>query len=284
MKSLNGAELRDFIKERQAKQVRALRQSWKIFPKLLILRSGESEVVDMYVRLKKKYGEDILIEVEDMKVDLTELAVEIAEAANNDQIHGIIVQLPLKDDQGKNIDEKSLNSILKHIPAEKDVDGLNSSELFTPATAQAINWLLAGYNVELKGKKIAIVGQGKLVGAPLYELWQSSDYDLTIFDENTSEEMKKNLHKFDIVVSATGVAGIIQSQMLKKGAVVVDAGTASEGGVIKGDVSAEVRASRNDLTITPEKGGVGPLTVAALFDNVILAARKIADKKGQQDL
>jgi 5,10-methylene-tetrahydrofolate dehydrogenase/methenyl tetrahydrofolate cyclohydrolase len=81
-----------------------------------------------------------------------------------------------------------------------------------------------------------------------------------------------------VIVTATGVPGLITNQMIKHGAVVVDAGTASEGGVIVGDVAAEVR-ERQDVTITPIKGGVGPLTVAALFDNVITAARKTISSK-----
>jgi methylenetetrahydrofolate dehydrogenase (NADP+)/methenyltetrahydrofolate cyclohydrolase len=79
-------------------------------------------------------------------------------------------------------------------------------------------------------------------------------------------------------------AGLISSEMLKQKAVIVDAGTSSENDVIKGDVAEEVRENRQDLTITPKIGGVGPLTVAALIDNVIIAARKVAQQKGQQDL
>ena len=96
--------------------------------------------------------------------------------------------------------------------------------------------------------------------------------------------MKEQLKDFDVVITAVGKPGLITSEMLKNKAVVVDAGTASENGKIKGDVAEEVRDFRKDLTITPVKGGVGPLTVASLIDNVIIAARKIADKKGQQDL
>ena len=107
---------------------------------------------------------------------------------------------------------------------------------------------------------------------------------MTVFDINSSDEMRSKLSDFDIVVTATGSPGLIKSDMLKQKAVVVDAGTASEGGKIKGDVDDSVRESRNDLTITPKIGGVGPLTIAALMDNVIIAARKIADQKGQQDL
>jgi methylenetetrahydrofolate dehydrogenase (NADP+) / methenyltetrahydrofolate cyclohydrolase len=171
---------------------------------------------------------------------------------------------------------------LKAVAPHKDVDGLGVAPKFTPATAMAIDWLLVGYNVELKNKKIAIVGKGRLVGMPLAKLWQSCGYDVTICDSKTID-MAGVLRLSDIVVTATGVPRLITSDMLKQKAVVVDAGTAAEHGKIVGDLSEDIRA-RNDLTITPVKGGVGPLTVVALFDNVINAARLVAEAQGQKDI
>ena len=283
MKILNGAELRDFIKERQAKQVRALRQSWRVFPKLVIFYSSKNPVIETYMRLKTAYAEDILIEAEKRFVSPENLAEEIQKANRDEEIHGIIVQLPLENSNGEKVEGEELAKILAEISPEKDVDGL-ASDVFEPATAVAIDWLLAGYNVELAGKKIAVVGQGLLVGKPLAKRWQNSGLDVKTFDEESSEEMRKTLSSFDIVVTAVGKAGLISGEMLKQKAVVVDAGTSSENGVIKGDVAEEVRQNRQDLTITPKIGGVGPLTVAALIDNVIIAARKVAQQKGQQDL
>lgn len=283
MRFLNGAELRDFIKERQAKQVRALRQSWRVFPKLVIFYSSKNPVTETYMRLKEKYGEDILIEVERRKVEISKLKEEIQKANIDEDIHGIIVQLPLENKNGEKISKNETEAILSEISKEKDVDGLNGGD-FTPATAQAINWLLAGYNIPLENKKIAVVGQGKLVGAPLSKMFEDSDIDVSKFDELNSDEMKEKLKDFDVVITAVGKPGLITSEMIKNKAVVVDAGTASENGKIKGDVVYSVREFRKDLTITPIKGGVGPLTVASLIDNVIVAARKVANKKGQQDL
>ena len=283
MRFLNGAELRDFIKERQAKQVRALRQSWRVFPKLVIFYSSKNPVTETYMRLKEKYGEDILIEVERRKVEISKLKEEIQKANIDEDIHGIIVQLPLENKNGEKISKNETEAILSEISKEKDVDGLNRGD-FTPATAQAINWLLAGYNIPLENKKIAVVGQGKLVGAPLSKMFEDSDIDVSKFDELNSDEMKEKLKDFDVVITAVGKPGLITSEMIKNKAVVVDAGTASENGKIKGDVVDSVREFRKDLTITPIKGGVGPLTVASLIDNVIVAARKVANKKGQQDL
>jgi len=133
-------------------------------------------------------------------------------------------------------------------------------------------------------KIIKYINQGKLVGAPLSKMLETSGVPVSKFDEFNSKEMKEQLKDFDVVITAVGKPGLITSEMLKNKAVVVDAGTASENGKIKGDVAEEVRDFRKDLIITPVKGGVGPLTVASLIDNVIIAARKIADKKGQQDL
>ena len=283
MKILNGAELRDFIKERQAKQVRALRQSWRVFPKLVIFYSSKNPVIETYMRLKTAYAEDILIEAEKRFVSPENLIEEIQKANMSEEIHGIIVQLPLENSNGEKIEGEELAKILAEISPEKDVDGL-ASDVFEPATTVAIDWLLAGYNVELVGKKIAVVGQGLLVGKPLAKRWKNSSLDVKTFDEQNAEEMRETLSNFDVVVTAVGKPGLISSEMLKQKAVVVDAGTSSENGVIKGDVAEEVRENRQDLTITPKIGGVGPLTVAALIDNVIISARKVAQQKGQQDL
>ena len=283
MRFLNGAELRDFIKERQAKQVRALRQSWRVFPKLVIFYSSKNPVTETYMRLKENYGADILVEVERREVEISKLKEEIQKANIDEDIHGIIVQLPLENKNGEKLSKNETEAILSEISKEKDVDGLNGGN-FIPATAQAINWLLAGYNISLENKKIAVVGQGKLVGAPLSKMFEDSGVDVSKFDELNSSDMKEKLKDFDVVITAVGKPGLITSEMLKNKAVVVDAGTASENGKIKGDVEDSVRELRKDLIITPIKGGVGPLTVASLIDNVIIAARKVANKKGQQDL
>ena len=157
MKILNGSELRDFIKERQAKQVRALRQSWKVFPKLIILYLSQSPVIETYMRLKQQYGEDILIDVEKKYVPFSGLEAAIKEANEDELIHGIIVQLPIEDSVGNVVSNDDILPIIDQIDPKKDVDGLTNGSL-NSATATAINWLLAGYNVNLQGKKIAIIG------------------------------------------------------------------------------------------------------------------------------
>lgn len=270
MKLLNGSELADYIKERQAKQVRNLRQGWGIAPKLAIVVTADSPVTATYTRLKQRYGEDILIDVDIHTVSQSALMGTIKELNNDNSVHGVILQLPLAD-------PSQTDEAVNAVAPGKDVDGLGKEAKFTPATPLAIDWLLAGYNEELAHKKIAIVGKGRLVGAPLYKLWAERGLDVTTFDEN-DDDVDQQLRQFEVIVTAVGKAGLIHAQSIAIDAVVVDAGTSSEGGEIKGDVASDVR-QRHDLTITPEKGGVGPLTVAALFDNVITAARRAAEDK-----
>ena len=264
MKYLNGRDLADFVKERQARQVRALRQARRIFPKLAIISTHDLPVIETYMRLKQAYGQDILVEVEIHRVSQPAVRQLISELNDNDNVHGIIVQLPLAD-------SSETDEVIDLIAPHKDVDGLGRRATLDAATPVAISWLLAGYNIDLKLKQIAIVGQGRLVGAPLARMWKNSGYDVTVFDETSQADMRAKLKNFDIVVTATGVPGLITSDLVKFGAVVVDAGTASENGQIVGDVADDTR-SRDDLKITPQKGGVGPLTIAALFDNLIRAA------------
>lgn len=275
MKILDGLELAGYIKERQLKQVRALRQSWRVIPRLAIVHTSDNPTIDTYMRLKREYGEDIAIEVDVYNPPDSELLEQIEMLNRDESVHGIIVQLPLSNPD-------QTDGAVKAVSPEKDVDGLGGQSTFVPATAMAIDWLLAGYNVELSGKKIAIVGKGRLVGAPLASLWKNAGLDVSICDSKTTD-LASALRASEIIVTATGVPGLITSDMIRPGATVVDAGTAAEHGKIVGDLADDVR-ERQDLTITPVKGGVGPLTVAALFDNVILAARKIADQKGQQDI
>ena len=256
MKELNGRELADYVKARQVHQVKALR-SRKKWAKLAIFYDNDSPVIAKYMSLKQRYGEDIGVAVDVIRLTATDAEEKLRAAAEDDTVTGIIVQLPLAECDMK---------ILDLIPLKKDVDGLRGET--DTATAMAIHWLLTSYGVELPEKKIAIVGRGKLVGAPLERMWRESNYDVTVFTKGSNLDKLVN---YDVVVTATGVPGLIKSRMLKLGAVVVDAGTASEGGVIKGDLDDEAR-ERDDLTLTPKIGGVGPLTVTMLFEHVLQAA------------
>lgn len=273
VKVLDGRELAGFIKERQFHFVKALR-SQKKYPKLVILRDSDNPVITKYVELKKRYGEDIGVEVVDEFVksgEVEDLKNAIKKANDDKSVSAMIVQLPI-------IEKDKTDEIVNEIKAEKDVDGLanyddrENERVFDSATATAINWLLAGHNIELKDKKIAIVGRGKLVGAPLIRMWTNSNYEIEVFHRGSDFSKLKD---FDVVVTATGNPHLITSEMIKPGAIIVDAGTASEGGHLVGDISDEIRA-REDLTaITPKIGGVGPLTVSVLFEDVLNACSRV---------
>lgn len=263
MKLLNGSELAGFIKERQTKQVRALKQSHKIFPRLAIVQEKDDPVINTYVRLKKTYGADIGVGVDIHKVNPKDTTQTIRDLNVDESIHGIIVQLPLED-------EEKTEVVLNTVDSKKDVDGLAKKSFFDPATPTAIMWLLAGYNVDLAGKEIAIVGKGRLVGSPLARMFTDSNFSVSIYGRDT-QDLTAKLNQADIIVSATGKPGLIIPDMIKQGAIVVDAGTSSEKGKTVGDLHPNVY-EREDLTVTPQKGGVGPLTVCALFENVIKSA------------
>ena len=270
MKLLNGRELAGFIKERQAHQVRGLRQALGIIPKLAIVVTIDHPAINVYMRMKKRYGADILVDVDVHRVLQTEVP-ELLNKLNNDvSVHGIIVQLPLED-------PSKTDEIVNLVDPAKDVDALGKDAVLEPATPLAILWLLAGYNVDLRGKDIVLVGRGKLVGAPLERMLKASDMFVRVLDSAT-KDIKAELEGADVIVTATGASGLITADMIKRGAVVVDAGVAGEGGKTVGDLAPDVY-ERDDLTITPAKGGVGPLTICALFENVIRAARTAAEQK-----
>ncbi len=259
MKLLSGAELVGFVKERQARMVAERLAGGERAPKLVIVRDNDNPVINKYVQLKKQCGEDIGVEVVDAKVRTEELKEVVRKYSRDAGVDGIIVQLPL-------LKPAQTDEVVSLIASEKDVDGLSGKGKFDSATATAINWLLAGYDIDLVGKKIAVVGYGRLVGKPLVKMWRVAGRDVTVFRRGSD---LSELVNFEVVVSATGVAGLIKSEVIRPGAVVVDAGTASEDGAIVGDVEESVRR-RTDLTaITPRVGGVGPLTVGVLFEGVV---------------
>lgn len=263
MKSLSGSELAGFIKERQAKAVRGLRQAYNVTPKLAIIVTIEDPVIEIYMRLKKQYGQDILVDVDIRRVSQSNVLQTIDQLNNDTSVHGIIVQLPLEN-------PVQTDEVVNYVSPAKDVDALGANALFDPATPTAILWLLAGYNVELTSRKVVILGKGKLVGNPLERILKNSGINALALSR--SDNIAEHILTADVIITATGQPGVLTSEMIPQNAVVIDAGVAVEAGRAVGDLADDVY-QRDDLQITPRKGGVGPLTVCALFENVIKAAK-----------
>lgn len=264
MKILNGRELAGYIKQRQAHEVRGLVQAAHIQPRLAIVVTVDHPVINVYMRMKQKYGADLLVDVDIHRVAQAAAAGLIHQLNADPKVHGIIVQLPLQD-------PAETETIVNAVAPEKDVDALGQKAVFEPATPMAILWLLAGYNIDLRGKRVLLIGRGKLVGAPLERIFKGSGIDVHVADRST-KDLKAETVQADVIITATGSPAILYADMIKPNAVVIDAGVAGEEGKTVGDVAPDVY-ERTDLSITPTKGGVGPLTVCALFENVIRAAR-----------
>ena len=180
MKMLNGSELAGFIKERQAHEVRSLRQSAGVQPRLAIVVTVEHTAIEIYMRMKQRYGADILVDVDVHRVDQSEAKQLITQLNDDPGVHGIIVQLPLAD-------PAETDEICNAVAPTKDVDALGEHALLEPATPLAIMLLLAGYNIDLACKHIVLVGRGKLVGAPLERMLKSSGYDVEVVDRQTKD-------------------------------------------------------------------------------------------------
>lgn len=264
MKELNGADVAEFIKERQIREVRSLIQSHQVLPKLAIICTNDNPATELYIRLKKAYGADVQVAVDEHRCTEKEALTLIKELNDDNLVHGIIVQLPLSD---VNLTQELVDSVA----AGKDVDGLGVKTQFTPATPQAILWLLAAYNTDLLAGPIAVIGQGRLVGAPLVKLLESSGCTVVPIDEHTPDPGAITKES-SVIITAVGKPGVLTGAMVSPGTTVIDAGVATDSSGFVGDATDDVREIK-DIRMTPKRGGVGPLTIAALFENVITAAK-----------
>jgi methylenetetrahydrofolate dehydrogenase (NADP+)/methenyltetrahydrofolate cyclohydrolase len=254
MKLLDGREVAIYIKQRHVQQVPGLDPR----PRLAIIRSKDNEAGDRYLKMKRAYGEDIGVPV-DLYVENSDTILARIDSLNQDPaVTGILIQLPLTD---ASITDRAIAAI---DPA-KDIDGLGANSSFEAATPKAALWLLASYNVDLKGR-IVVVGQGRLVGKPLADRLEASGHDVVRCDIHT-KDLRAETIQADVLFVATGVEHLIKPDMVKEGAVVVDNGSP------RNELDPALY-DRADLTITPNPGGVGPMTVASLFDNLIIASQQ----------
>jgi methylenetetrahydrofolate dehydrogenase (NADP+)/methenyltetrahydrofolate cyclohydrolase len=252
MKLLTGRDVQAYIKQRHTQQVAGMDSK----PRLAIVRSEDNVAGDRYLKMKRAYGEDIGVHV-DLYVETSATILDRIAALNRDAtVTGILIQLPLTD---ASITDEAVAAIAP----DKDIDGLAPGSKFEAATPKASLWLLAAHNVDLKGR-IVIVGQGRLVGQPLADRLEASGHDVVRCDINTPDIAAETIQA-DIIFTGTGQQHLIKPHMVKPGAVVVDTGAP------KAELDPALY-ERDDLTITPNPGGVGPMTVAALFDNLLIAA------------
>lgn len=265
---INGKSIANQIESELKSKVSSMSASARK-PKLAVIVYNPTEASKVYVNLKLKKAQDIGIEcsIYDWSGKSPEQCAEaMQQLAQDKSTDGIIVQLPTNG-----LD--NIDSILNLIPKAKDVDGLNDSrpDILTPATPKAIINLLKYSGVGLANHKIAIIGQGKLVGKPLASILRSSGHDVSTAD-STTKDLKTVTKDADIVISAVGKPGLIKGDMIKHGAVVIDAGTSEQNGGLVGDVDySTVEKVAGKLAKVP--GGVGPVTVVSLLGNVVEAAK-----------
>ena len=258
---LETSDLVGFIKERQRVQLRLVKTTH-----LAIVVVGNEAASASFIRAKQRYGSDIGVKVKVEQISTqTELKQALKRLSNDKNVTGIVLQLPLPKDF-------DTDTAIGLISTNKDVDGLGEQSPFEPATTKAIVWILASLSINLKEATVCVVGQGRLVGAPVSGMLESSGTRVVRCDINT-KNLASQTKLADVVISGVGQPGLIARAMLKDGAIVIDAGTAEAAGKQAGDVDP---ALYNDpsIKVTPVPGGVGPMTAAALFDNLLIAASK----------
>ncbi|MEI7603968.1 MAG: bifunctional 5,10-methylenetetrahydrofolate dehydrogenase/5,10-methenyltetrahydrofolate cyclohydrolase [bacterium] len=243
-------------------------------PSMVIIQVGDNPASNTYIKGKIKFGKNIGVVVQHHKFenDISEEALlNLIDFCNkDDSIGGVVVQLPLP----QNLDKmKLLNSILP----EKDIDGLgviNNGKLIKddptaklPATPKGVITLLENYGIELECKNAVVIGRSQLVGLPLSVLLTKKNATVTIAHSHTIDLQKKCLDA-DIILSACGCPLKINKNFVKPGAIVVDVGITGVDGKIVGDVDFE---DVKDIVyaVSPVPGGVGPMTILSLFQNLL---------------
>lgn len=236
--------------------------------KLAVVLVGSDPVSVNFVKQKQRAAEKIGVGFElyrfNENISEQKLIEEIKKIIKIKDNTGIVVQLPLP----KHILQQK---ILNIIPMKKDVDALSVDNSFVePPTASGIIRILNEYSIKIKGKKVVIIGRGKLVGKPLAKIIKKAGADLMTYDIRT-KNLKPYTLKADILISATGCPCLIKKDMVKNKAIVIDVGFAKINNKIIGDVDFK-NVKKKAKYITPVPGGVGPMTVAMLMNNLIKLA------------
>jgi len=268
---MEGRPLADRIRAQVADEVRELGEIG-----LATVQVGEDEASTIYLRLKHKAAAEVEIASVDHKlpdeISEEELLGIVAGLNADDQLDGILIQLPLPD----HLDEARVISAVDPV---KDVDGFhpfNAGQLYlgrpthVPATPVGVMALLAEYRIPLDGARAVVVGRSDIVGKPVAHLLLQANATVTICHSHTDDLSRQTLDA-DVLVVAAGVPEIVTEDMVKSGAAVVDVGiNRTEAGIV-GDVDPDV--AERVAYLTPVPGGVGPMTIAMLLSNTVRAAR-----------
>ena len=285
---LDGKKTSNDIKDEIALEVSEIVNNGGKKPHLAAILVGNNGASETYVNAKVKACEKVGFDSTLIRLDESakeeELINEIIKINNNDSIDGLIVQLPLP----KHIDEKK---IINTISIEKDVDGFHPTNIgnmtlnlpcFIPATPAGIIELIKRHNIETSGKNCVVIGRSHIVGLPISILMARNTYPgnstVTIL-HSRSKNINEICKKADILIVALGKANFVTSDMIKKGACIIDVGITrvpsnltKSGWKLLGDVDFENVKDKVSY-ITPVPGGVGPMTIAMLLKNTLLASR-----------
>lgn len=278
---INGKELSKKIRGQVKEEVEVLK-SKSIKPKLAVIMVGEDAASKVYVRNKSKACNEVGIEYEEFilneNIEMDELLSLIKDLNNRKDIHGILLQSPIP----KHLD---IYKAFETIDFRKDVDGFNpinigrltlNRQTFISCTPHGVMKMLEEYDIDLKGANVVILGRSNIVGKPLAQCLLNKDATVTICHSKTKniEEITKNA---DILISAIGSPKFVKANMVKEGAVVIDVGiNRLETGIV-GDVDFE-EVEKKASYITPVPGGVGPMTIAMLLHNVVIATKYLEEK------
>ncbi|MCP3025729.1 bifunctional methylenetetrahydrofolate dehydrogenase/methenyltetrahydrofolate cyclohydrolase FolD [Halobacillus sp. A5] len=273
-----GKELATQIRQEMKEEVASLGEKG-IFPKLVVIIVGEDPASQSYVKGKQRASENIgmkseLLELSDDTTE-QELLETIEELNNDEEVHGILVQLPLP----KQIDEQN---VIEAIDPKKDVDGfhpinvgklMTGQDTFYPCTPYGILVMLKRANISIEGKQVVVVGRSNLVGKPVGQLLLNENATVTYCHSRT-KNMKTLTKQADILIVAVGKPHMITGEDIAEGAVVIDVGVNRVDGKLTGDVDFE-SAKEKASYITPVPKGVGPMTITMLLHNTIKAAKWI---------
>lgn len=216
-------------------------------------------VIESFVRIKARAAERLGVRLVRRDVPAREGGAGIIRAVEKlvRDTHGIIVQLPLPTD----IDTEK---VLAAIPGLRDVDGISSSPCVMSPVARAVSYVLTHGGVNLAGRRAVVVGAGRLVGAPVARMFAEGGADVRVITKEAGS--LDDLRSADIVVSGAGEPGLIRPDMIRDGVVLIDAGTSEQGGKVRGD--ADPACAAKCSVFTPVPGGIGPVAVAMIFENL----------------